>query len=266
MRESWRWLRDVGAVAGHQDLAGWRSLDNVLADLTADGAGAGGRPGGGAALDLPHRGPEDPAPAAALQRAHGHVRQQDGHEPKPPDDPDSPLSFSMEGYDRQPPAALIPRFWAPGWNSVQALNKFQEEVAGPLRGGDPGVRLLRAPEDALPAHFANAPAAFRPRRERWLAVPLYHIFGSDELSVLSPGVAERSPSPYLAVGEADAAALGVAAGAEFTLMLGGRAAAPASGHRPELPAGVAGLPAGLPGLEGLELPRWLELPPDLAGG
>ena len=48
----------------------------------------------------------------------------------------------MEGYQGQPPAPLIPRFWAPGWNSVQALNKFQEEVGGPLRGGDPGRRLI----------------------------------------------------------------------------------------------------------------------------
>ena len=30
------------------------------------------------------------------------------------------------------------RLWAPGWNSVQAITKFQEEIGGPLRGGDPG--------------------------------------------------------------------------------------------------------------------------------
>ena len=48
------------------------------------------------------------------------------HEPKPPEDPDSPLSFSMEGYPDEPPAALIPFFWSPGWNSIQAVNKFQE--------------------------------------------------------------------------------------------------------------------------------------------
>ena len=60
------------------------------------------------------------------------------HEPKPPADPDTPLAFSMEGYQDQPPAPLISRYWSPGWNSVQALNKFQQEVGGPLKGGDPG--------------------------------------------------------------------------------------------------------------------------------
>ena len=63
-------------------------------------------------------------------------------EAKPPQDPESPLSFTMEGSPLQPPPALIPRFWAPGWNSIQSLNKFQAEVGGPLRGGDPGKRLI----------------------------------------------------------------------------------------------------------------------------
>src|SRR5690606_31655253 len=55
-------------------------------------------------------------------------------EQPPPDDPDTPFSFSMEGARLQPPPALIPRFWAPGWNSIQSLNKFQAEINGPLVG------------------------------------------------------------------------------------------------------------------------------------
>ena len=51
------------------------------------------------------------------------------HEPEQPDDPDAPLSFSMEGYPGNPPPALIPRFWAPGWNSVQALTSFRTRWA-----------------------------------------------------------------------------------------------------------------------------------------
>ena len=96
----------------------------------------------------------------------------DVHEPQPPDDPDSPLAFSMEGFDGQPPAALIPRFWAPGWNSVQAVNKFQDEVGGPLRGGDPGRRLIEPPTRPGDAMCdAVVPAAFEPRAGEWLVVP-----------------------------------------------------------------------------------------------
>ena len=115
------------------------------------------------------------------------------HEPKPPDDPDSPFAFTMEGYHGQPPSALIPRFWAPGWNSVQAVNKFQDEVGGPLRGGDPGRRLIEPSAGTPPPYFDRVPPAFEPHADEWLSVPLHHIFGSEELSVLAPGIAERMP-------------------------------------------------------------------------
>ena len=53
-------------------------------------------------------------------------------EPKPPNDPDSALAYSMEGSPNQPPGALQPFFWSPGWNSIQAVNKFQSEIGGAL--------------------------------------------------------------------------------------------------------------------------------------
>ena len=34
---------------------------------------------------------------------------------------------------------------------------------------------------------------------QWLAVPLYHIFGSEELSVLAPAIAESRPHGYVAL-------------------------------------------------------------------
>ncbi len=58
------------------------------------------------------------------------------------------LNFSMEGYNgagaEDRPPELLPFAWAPGWNSPQAWNKFQTEVGGALRGGDPGVHLFAA--------------------------------------------------------------------------------------------------------------------------
>jgi NADH-quinone oxidoreductase subunit G len=112
-------------------------------------------------------------------------------EPRPPEDPDSPLAFSMEGSEEQPPSPMVSRYWAPGWNSVQALNKFQQEVGGPLRGGDPGVRLLEPTSGSAPAFFpavtsspdvgpGDAPSSG------------YCLFGSEELSMHAPAVAARS--------------------------------------------------------------------------
>ncbi len=41
-------------------------------------------------------------------------------ESKLPEDPASPLAFSMEGHPEQPPSSLVPLYWTPGWNSAQA--------------------------------------------------------------------------------------------------------------------------------------------------
>ena len=111
------------------------------------------------------------------------------HEDKPPEDPDSPLAFSMEGASGDPPAPLIARYWAPGWNSVQALNRFQQEAGGPLRGGDPGRRLIEPAEQRQASFFAAAPLGTGSADEE--PAPRYHIFGSEELSALAPGIVRR---------------------------------------------------------------------------
>jgi NADH-quinone oxidoreductase subunit G len=209
------------------------------------------------------------------------------HEPEQPHDPDTPLAFSMEGYPGHPPPSLIPRFWAPGWNSIQALNKFQDEVGGPLSGGDPGERLIEPMPGKKTAYFENIPAGFEPRAGEWLLLPLHHIFGSEELSILAPGIAELSVQPYLALNPEDASNLGLTAGDEVQLRLRAQADAQVDAKadrsanaatttaettsetfrlplrfKPELLHGTAGLPVGLTGmgnLAGAALPAWGEL-------
>ena len=183
-------------------------------------------------------------------------------EPAPPDDPDSSLAFSMEGYQGVPPSPLIPFFWSPGWNSIQALNKFQQEVGGPLRGGDPGVRLIEPATVAGEATVAVQPAVpqwFVPRQGQLLIVPIRHIFGSEDLSSLSPPVVEVSPKPYLLVNTSDAAAFGVREGGRVRLTVAGRDLSLEVRVHAEMPRGVAGLPAGLPGQPVFALPAWSTL-------
>jgi NADH-quinone oxidoreductase subunit G len=202
------------------------------------------------------------------------------HEPEQPHDPDTALAFSMEGYPGHPPPPLIPRFWAPGWNSIQALNKFQDEVGGPLSGGDPGERLIEPAPGKKTAYFENIPAGFEPRAGEWLLLPLHHIFGSEELSALAPNIAELSAGPYLALNPGDASDLGLTAGDEVQLRLRPQPDIAADGSidavanpeaevyrlplrfKPELLHGTAGLPVGLArmgNLAGVALPAWSEL-------
>jgi NADH-quinone oxidoreductase subunit G len=92
------------------------------------------------------------------------------------------------------------------------------------------------------------PPAFQARDKEWLIVPLWHIFGSEELSSLAPAVVERVSAPYLALSPDDVAKLGIAAEGSVELRLAGSLYRLPASLRPALPRGVAGLSAGLPGL------------------
>lgn len=130
-------------------------------------------------------------------------------EPRPLQDEDSPLTYTMEGYRGIPPASAVPFFWAPGWNSSQAVNKYQEEIGGPLQQGFSGVCLFRENTGVVSALFTDRPEAFRPRSGKWLLLPGHDVYGSDELSSLSPYLQELIPDPFIVLSENDAMHLGV---------------------------------------------------------
>jgi NADH-quinone oxidoreductase subunit G len=260
LQESWRWARDVMIAAGRSGPAAWQGLDQVTAAMINE---------------LPDlRDASEIAPPATFRIA-GMKIARDSHrysgrtamnadidvsEPAPPDDPDSALSFTMEGYYGEMPPSLIPRFWAPGWNSwAQSVTKFQQEAGGPLRGGDPGKRMIEPVSGAERPPIGEVPDPFERRAGEWLAVPIYHIFGSEELSILSPGVAELTPRPYLALNVLDAEALALSEGSEVELPLGGVSRRLHVRLIQSLPPGVAGLPFGLPDMLGVELPAWIKL-------
>jgi NADH-quinone oxidoreductase subunit G len=252
--ESWRWLAEMAAVVGRAETKNWSSLDDVIHSMVNE---------------LPQFAPvSEIAPPESFRIDGAKIPRQPHRysgrtsmraniavsEPKPPDDPDSPLAFSMEGYKGIPPAALISRYWAPGWNSVQALNKFQSEVAGPLIGGDPGRRLITTDENASPAYFEPASPKTPAQPGNFQLVPFYHIFGSEPLSMQSPGVAERAPQPYLALNPADAQTLELKSGDNAQITLQETVISLPVRLDATLASGLAGLPVGLKGVPKLDLP------------
>jgi NADH-quinone oxidoreductase subunit G len=259
VQDSWRWIGDLLLAAGRCTSPAWRTFDDVVAALVREmpdlksvaevSPPAGFRMVGQEVPRQPHRYSGRTAMYAAAS-----VR-----EPAPPADPDSPLSFSMEGYQGEPPPSLIPRFWAPKWNSVQAVNKFREEVGGPLRGGDPGRRLIEPSAGAAGKYFAEVPEAFSRRDGYLLVVPGYHIFGSEELSLLSPPVAELAAQPYLAVHPEDAGQLLVGRNGLVTLDLSGKSYDLPVRLAATVPAGLAVVPMGLPGISWDGQPVWKKL-------
>ena len=259
VQESWRWMGDLTVEAGESDVSPWPNLDAVLASMAAEfpifkdvpaiAPAAGFRMVGQKIGRQPHR-----YSGRTAETANKDVR-----EPTPPGDADSALAFSMEGTPLEPPAALIPRFWAPGWNSPQAINKFQIEVGGPLHGGDPGLRLIAPAAGSSASYFDQVPDAFTPQAGRFLVVPRHHIFGTEPLSAQSPPVASLCPRPYVAMSGPDAAAAGLTEGQQVVLSLAGAKYTVALVIDDSLAPGLAAAPAGLAGLEGLELPDWGQL-------
>jgi NADH-quinone oxidoreductase subunit G len=258
VQASWRWLQDLMMAAGRSGGVRWQVLDDVVAamsaaipelkELIAAAPAADFRTTGGRIPRQSHR-------YSGRTAMHADISV---HEPKPPEDVDAPLAFSMEGHDSPPPppSPLIPRFWSPGWNSVQSLNKFQSDIGGPLRGGDPGRRLIEPQNAGPPTYFTDIPPRGEPRPGGWQFVALHHIFGSEELSLLSSGVAELVPQPYLALRPEDAARLGVTEDDPVTVTIDDVTLQVAVKLDPGLPENTAGLPSGLPRMPVLSLPAF----------
>jgi NADH-quinone oxidoreductase subunit G len=256
IQESWRWIRDLAVASSHpaqRDMAAWNRLDDVVSAL-ADAIPAFQRLTEAAPPeDFRMIGQKVPRQTHRFTGRTAMAAPLTMHEPKPADDPDSPLAFSMEGYLGQPPSPLITHYWASGWNSVQALNKFQSEVGGPLRQEMPGVRLIEPSGERAATYFAGAPKSFEARDHDWLILPWYQIFGSEELSARASGMDERIPKAALMLHPDDATRLRVTSGERVEFVLGDQ------WHRvpvkldSAVPRGTAGL-AIVPGFTDAVLP------------
>ncbi len=136
------------------------------------------------------------------------------HEPTPPLDKESPMSFSMEGFHGTPSAPLTPFFWSPGWNSVQSINKYQIEIGGDLRREIPQLCILKNKKSGnlngkyYKIDLRDSKQRVEKSKEKWKVLPLYHIFGSDELSVVEGGIKELVPMPYIGINPKSAKNMG----------------------------------------------------------
>jgi NADH-quinone oxidoreductase subunit G len=130
------------------------------------------------------------------------------HEAKQPQDEDSVMAFSMEGISALNDSSIIASTWSPGWNSNQSVSKFQDEIAGELKQGNPG-KILIGKNNAAELSLPDASAAPHSTTGDFAVIPVYHIFGSDPLSNLSPAVAQRLTGSYVALAPSDARNLGL---------------------------------------------------------
>ena len=261
--ESWRWLKDLAHAQSAQTesgagVAAWNTFDDAVSATAT------------AAPELARVG--EIAPPASFRLVGQKLPRQSErysgrtsllshltmHEPPPPIDHDSPLGFTMEGYRGPLPSPLVSQFWAPGWNSIQAVNTYQDEVGGPLRDEMPGVRLLKPAVSNAPAWFTAIPRAFQPASQQWLLLPLSAVFGSDELSGRAPAIAERIVQPFLSLHPSDGARLGLEECSAIDLAWQGATYSLAVRFEPSTPVGTAGLSL-VPEVSGVRVPAWINL-------
>ncbi|MFC3285644.1 NADH-quinone oxidoreductase subunit NuoG [Litchfieldella rifensis] len=244
IHESWRWLHALDTCLARHE-ARDVTLDMVTRDCARCHPGLAGIVDAAPGADYRVRGlklARDPHRYSGRTAMRAHL---DVSEPRPPQDPDSPFAFSMEGYygfDR--PRREVAFAWAPGWNSPQAWNKFTDEVGGHLRAGDPGVRLLE-PEPSDAGYSDAIPPGFVPRDGEWRVVVLARLFGGEETSSRAAPIEARAAAPTLVLAEEDARRLGVAEGESLVLETTHARLVLPLGVESTLPSGVVGVPAGL---------------------
>ncbi|WP_147198957.1 NADH-quinone oxidoreductase subunit NuoG [Pantoea sp. CCBC3-3-1] len=247
MLESWRWLHSLQSTISSREVD-WTQLDHVIDACIAAFPQLAGIKEAAPDASFRIRGQKlarSPARASGRTAMRANISV---HEPRQPQDKDTMFAFSMEG-NNQPGAARsqIPFAWAPGWNSPQAWNKFQDEVGGKLRNGDPGVRLFEAGDSQL-GWFDNVPVAFTGQADNWRVAPYFQLFGSEEMSQRSPVFQQRMATPYVVVNPADAEKLGVNAGTFVEFGCSGETLRLPVRFSATLQAGQVGLPLGMPGI------------------
>jgi NADH-quinone oxidoreductase subunit G len=232
MPSSWRRLAAFGA-------GNWHALDDVIDDLAAERLSLAGVAGAapGADFKMPGgkvtRSPRPFSGRTADDRAGQFV------DASPQYDPDSPLTFGIKGArGLNVPTALITGYKTPGLHSANAVTKFEAEIGGPLRGGDPGTLLFKAGAGPLPPAAPADPI----EGQGLLLVLLHDAFSGWELSRASALLAARAPAPLLVLHPDDAAELGLAEGAAV-LIDGKPCVAPLSLDE-NLPRGVVAISVG----------------------
>ena len=209
-RPSWEWLTEIGKISSNENMLDWQCFDDInnacsesSSTLTGINEAAPDREyriGGRKIPRQPHRYSGRTAMLANLSV----------HEPKQTDDTDTPLGFTMEGHSGDRPGELIPFVWAPGWNSNHSVHKLQTGSDGELKGGRSVIKIES--KNLIQSKLQDESVTQNSNKDRLIAVAMYKIFGTGELSSQSPGIAELCESEGIELAKDAADALGVSNG------------------------------------------------------
>ncbi|MBP1667634.1 MAG: nuoG, partial [Bacteroidetes bacterium] len=241
VKESWRWIGEFINIRNNNQSISWNRFDDIVSSLVNE---------------LPVFSKiKKYIPDADFRMLNAKIPRQTMRysgrtamnaqlvvsEPKVSQDPDSPLAFSMEGRQENPPSSLVPFYWTPGWNSVQAMYNYLDEPNGSMRGGDPGIRLIESGEGRYNTYFEINHQAPEYQKDELLVIPVYLIFGSDELSSAASAISKRIPEPFLSLNLKDAEKSGIRNGDLIQIKIAETKIKIKVKTGNDLPQGIAGL-------------------------
>jgi len=254
VKESWRWLAEFIRIKNDTPDVEWKRFDDIVSSLLSE------IPAFAALKDyfsdadfrmVNEKIPRQPIRYSGRTSIHAKTAvSETGIEP----DIDSPLSFSMEGSPGIAPSSLVPFYWSPGWNSVQAVNKYLEEPNGKMKGGDSGIKLFETIEHIHKSYFKVDSQVIEIQKGEWLIVPVYLIFGSEELSSAAPALAQRIPHPFVYLNPEDAQELRVENDDLIHLEITNTKLTLKVVIENTIGKGISGLSISLPGMPYVDLP------------
>lgn len=237
--ESWRWLMELIKLTGTNKY-GWNRFDDVVNAMTEN---------------IPELSGIKKLPDSRFRVQNEKVARQtmrfsgrtaitadiEVSEPKPPEDKDNPLKFSMEGFKGRPPASLIPYYWSPGWNSAQAVNKYLDKPNGSNIDGDPGIELFTDKSSEFEGYSRSFPEEFRPLADKLMLIPVPQIFGTEELSARGEAIMSLVPPAFVILNAREARKLNAASMDMLEADTGSRRFSVTLRIDNSIPDGIAGL-------------------------
>jgi NADH-quinone oxidoreductase subunit G len=254
VKESWRWIDEIIKIKNQFDILSWNRFDDIVSSLVNKWPVFSKLKTYVPDADfrmLNEKIPRQTMRYSGRTAIHANVAVS---EVSIPNDPDSPFAFSMEGQPQRPPSSLVPFYWSPGWNSVQAMYNDLDEPNGSLKGGDPGIRLIEPDGTADISYFKMIPTAKKLQKDEWMIVPAYQIFGSEELSSAGQTLTQRIMEPFVYLNRKDADSLGAVEGNKIRLVISKTNITLIVRIENSLKQGIAGVSFNLPGMPFIELP------------
>lgn len=169
------------------------------------------------------------------------------HEPKQEQDEEGILSYSMEGISPLKDATVFNTAWAGGWNSNQSVFKFQSHTGGALKQASNGQCLIKSTvTDKNWSDISESKSV----STNFEGFPLYHLFGSEELSARADAIQEKATAAYIALNEADVEKLGLQASDGVSVLVDGiNCGSVPYIIRSSIAPGSVGVSVGLQGLD-----------------